>query len=226
MSEVSVNIRTIQHFMYCKRRWGLLEINNDWSENSFVVKANILHENVHSGTHSFSDRNKVVKSSLSLYNDNEEYNIYGVADCIEFIKDRAGVTIGELPDLYSVNIVEYKPAKPSVGEYNETDAIQVFAQKICADSIWKCNSKCFIYYADTKKRVKLPFDEKSIYEKYDEILKKLIGEMRMFISENKIPEKQKGQKCSGCSMKELCFPKSIKYSVKGEIDKLRKEGII
>jgi CRISPR-associated exonuclease Cas4 len=46
-----INIRTIQHYMYCPRRFGLLEIENAWAENVSVVLANIMHENVHSGKH-------------------------------------------------------------------------------------------------------------------------------------------------------------------------------
>ncbi len=42
--------------MYCPRRFALLTLNLDWSENAFVVKADLLHENVHYGSHSFSDR--------------------------------------------------------------------------------------------------------------------------------------------------------------------------
>ena len=62
----TINIRTIQHYMYCPRRWGLLEINNDWVENAFVVKADIMHGRVHDGSHSFSDKNKTVRSSIAL----------------------------------------------------------------------------------------------------------------------------------------------------------------
>mgnify|MGYP000553427600 CR=1 FL=1 len=32
-----INIRTIQHYMYCPRRFGLLEIENAWAENVSVV---------------------------------------------------------------------------------------------------------------------------------------------------------------------------------------------
>ncbi len=39
-----INIRTIQHYMYCPRRFGLLEIENAWAENVSVVLANIMHE--------------------------------------------------------------------------------------------------------------------------------------------------------------------------------------
>ena len=42
MSEdVTINIRDIQHYMYCPRRFALLEVNDDWAENAFVVKANL-----------------------------------------------------------------------------------------------------------------------------------------------------------------------------------------
>lgn len=209
--------------MYCKRRWGLLEINGDWAENAFVVKANILHENVHDGSHSFSDKTKTVRSSVSVYNDDEEYDLYGIADCVEFIKDKNGVAINGLDGLYSVRLVEYKPSMPALGEFNETDAIQVFAQKLCADYVWGCKCECFIYYSDKRKRVRLPFD--SEFEKYDNMLKTLLSEMRGYISENSIPKREKGQKCSGCSIKDVCFPKNAEYNIRNEIEKLRREGI-
>lgn len=219
MTDIQISIRSVQHFMYCKRRWGLLELNDDWAENAFVVKANILHQNVHESSHGFSDKSRSVNNSVALFNDNEEYNLYGITDRVEFIKDKNGVPINGLEGLYSVRIVEYKPTQPKKGDFNETDAIQVFAQKICADFVWKCSAECFIFYSDTKKRVKLPFD--SDFRHYDETLKKLLREMREYISERKIPEREKGQKCSGCSMKDMCFPKSTRYIVRNEIYKSR-----
>lgn len=218
----TINIRTIQHYMYCPRRWGLLEINHDWTENAFVVKANIMHENVHDGSHNFSTSNKIVRSSVTLYNDLPEYDLYGVADCIEFIKAKDGVTIAGLPNHYLVKIIEYKPKPPKESDYHETDAIQVFAQKLCADFIWGCNAECFIYYSEIKKRIKLPFD--TMYAHYDKSLKELLCQMRKILNEHKIPARQKGQKCSGCSMKDLCFPKDIAYCVRKEINLLREEN--
>ncbi|SEH38315.1 hypothetical protein SAMN02910265_00223 [Ruminococcus flavefaciens] len=38
MSDSTINIRTIQHYMYCPRRFALLEVNSDWAENAFIVK--------------------------------------------------------------------------------------------------------------------------------------------------------------------------------------------
>lgn len=198
--------------MYCPRRFALLEINRDWNENALVVKANLLHERVHDGSHEFSDSKKVVRSSVAVYNDLPEYDLYGITDCVEFIKCENGVEISGLDGKYKVRIVEYKPKAPKDRAFNETDAIQVFAQKICADYVWGGSCETYLYYADVRKRVKLPFSEE--YDKYDALLKELLKKMRALLELGSIPPRAKGQKCSGCSAAEFCFPKDKKYSVR------------
>ena len=47
MSSVEITIRSIQHYLYCPHRWGLLEIDKAWAENIFVTKANLMHKRVH-----------------------------------------------------------------------------------------------------------------------------------------------------------------------------------
>ena len=222
MTDASVNIRSIQHFLYCPRRFALLEINDDWAENSFVVKANLMHGHVHDGSHSYSDSRKVVRSDIALYNDLPEYDIFGKADCVEFLRDKNGVKIHGLEGNFRVAVVEYKPRAPKGASFSETDAIQVFAQKICADYVWKCNSDAYIYYSDIRKRAALPFDTE--YAKYDEMLKKLLSEMRAVLRESRIPARKKGQKCSGCSMQDICFPKTKKYSVREVVMSKAEEG--
>ncbi len=212
MNDYTINIRSIQHYMYCQRRFALLEINNDWAENAFVVKANIQHQHVHDGSHSFSDSKKIVRSDITIYNDAPEYDIFGKTDCIEFVRSKEGCVIDGYEGFFRVNIIEYKPKAPKENDFNETDAIQVFAQKICADSIWNCNSDAYIYYADIRKRVKLPFD--TDYEKYNNMLIKYLSEMRNILDNKIIPMKKKGQKCSGCSLSDICFPRDNKYSVR------------
>ena len=73
-----------------------------------------------------------------------------------------------------------------------------------------------IYYADVKKRVALPL--KKNYQQYDARLKELLAEMRERLMRGEIPPIEKGQKCSGCSMKDMCMPK-IRFS-KGTKDKI------
>lgn len=208
----TINIRDIQHFMYCPRRFALLSINGDWNENAFVVKANLIHEHVHDGSHCFSDKTKTVRSAVSIYNDLPEYDIFGMTDCVEFIKDGAGVEIQELKGKYKVRLVEYKPRAPKDCDFHESDAIQVFAQKLCADFVWNCKSEAYIYYSDIKKRVHLPFETE--YERYDALIKDILVQMRALVEEGKIPKRKRGQKCSGCSIKDICFPKESEYNVR------------
>lgn len=215
MTDRTINIRDIQHYMYCPRRFALLAINGDWVENSFVVKANLMHEKVHNGDHSFSTRNKVVKSSVSIYNDEPEFDIFGVADCIEFERSARGPYVPELDDCFLIKVVEYKPKPPKEREFHESDAIQVYAQKVCVDYILNCDCECYIYYSDIRRRIKLPFDTER--DKYHTMLAGYIKSMRDILDTENIPPMKKGQKCSGCSIEDVCFPKSIGYNVKAII---------
>lgn len=219
--DMCVNLRAIQQFMYCPRRFALIELNEDWQDNAFVINGDLLHEHVHDGTHSFSDKKKVVRSSVTVFNDMEEYNLFGVTDCMEFIKSDDGVEISGLDGKYKVCIVEYKPKAPKGYEYNEPDAIQVFGQKLCVDFVFGCNSEAYLYYADIKKRVKLPFDTE--FQKYDTLIKNILSEIRKTLKSKKIPNRIKGQKCSGCSFSDVCFPKVREYNVRSIIKALGEE---
>ena len=57
--------------------------------------------------------------------------------------------------------------------------MQVFAQKLCVDSIFGGDCDGVLYYADMKKRIALPLKEN--FEKYNEELKRLLTEMRDFL---------------------------------------------
>lgn len=220
MSE-EIAIRAIQHYMYCPHRWGLIEIGQMWAENVYVTKADIIHKRVHEPEHRYSSRGSKVFTSVPVYNDLEKYNLYGVTDCLEFFEDEKGVSINGSEKLYRVDIVEYKPTSPKNGLHREEDVMQVFAQKICVDYTFNCKSDAFIYYADTKKRIPVLFED--LYESYDEKLQGLLAEMREKISKGIIPTIRKGQKCSGCSMKDLCMPKlSAKKSIFEEIREIEK----
>lgn len=189
--EREISIRSIQHFLYCPHRWGLIEIDRAWEENFFVTKANQIHNRVHDPKQRYTSKNRKIYTSVPVYNDLVEYNLYGVTDCIE--------TIGD-----DYCIVEYKPTKPKERTYNLDDLMQVFAQKICVDYVFSCDCTAEIYYADVKRRVPLPLKEN--YLEYDELLKETLNKMREYLIKGEIPAIQKNQKCSGCSMKNLCMP--------------------
>lgn len=207
MSMIEISIRSIQHYMYCPHRWGLLEIDKAWAENAFVTKANLMHDRVHDPEQNYISRGKKVYTSVPVYNDLDEYNLYGVTDCLEMTENKNGISIDGSEEKYNICIVEYKPTKPKNEEYHGEDLMQVFAQKICVDYVFGGDCEAVLYYADVKKRIKLPL--KDNFEVYDRQLIELLKEMRSNLERGMIPPIRKGQKCSGCSMKDLCMP-SIK----------------
>lgn len=209
MTENDVSIRSIQHFLYCPHRWGLIEINCAWAENYYVTRSDLLHQRVHENG-GYVSRSKNVYTAVSVYNDLPQYRLYGVTDCIE------------LSSSGQYSVVEYKPTKPKTSDYNYDDLMQVFAQKICVDHVFGCDCVGYIYYADVKRRVKLPLSEN--YEEYDKALRQVISKINEYRQKGYIPPIKKEQKCSGCSVKDMCMPQKsksngIKRSVKEILEK-------
>ena len=211
MKENEISIRSIQHYLYCPHRWGLIEIDRAWAENYYVTKANLMHERVHDPNQGYLSRGRRVYTSVPVYNDRPEYQLYGVADCIEAEEQGAGkcITPDELQGS-ALCIVEYKPTKPKDGSCHMEDLMQIFAQKVCVDYVFSCDCAAEIYYADVKRRYVLPVREN--FAVYDAILKKTLGEMREQLLSGRIPSIQKGQKCAGCSMRDLCMTKLKRVS--------------
>lgn len=184
-----ISVRSLQHYLYCPHRWGLMEIDRAWAENFYVVKANALHERAHSGE-IYSLRGKKTYTDVDIWND--ELGLIGKTDCLEEGRD-------------GFCVVEYKPTKPKDGIIRHEDAMQLFAQKLCVDAIFKTACAVQIYYADVKRRYDVSF-ELSLAAELTEIL----GEMRRFIAHGEVPPVRKKQNCSGCSMKDMCMPQVMK----------------
>lgn len=200
---MQIKLREIQHFLYCPHRWGLIEIDNAWAENYFVVKGNLLHERVHSPEKAYAIRQKKVLTGVQVYLDRPKYSLFGVVDCLEATADAGGVLL-EDKKRYKLCIVEYKPSMPKDKPWHEEDVMQVFAQKLCVDAIFGCDCEAVLYYAKEKRRQKLPFAEE--YQKYAESLHETLLKIADLKERGVIPPVLKGQNCSGCSMRDLCMP--------------------
>lgn len=188
-------------------------INNDWAENVSVIKANLLHEKVHDKDNKTYYKDKKVLHDVSVYND--DLNIHGNLDCIEFLKNKNGVYIENFDDKFTINIIEYKPTSPKNGEVVFADKMQLFLQKLCVDYIWTCDSDTYMYYFDTRKRKKISFE--SNYAEYLELIKSSLETMNYFLDNSILPLKEEHQKCSGCSFKDICFYKTKKVNIRESI---------
>lgn len=190
-SDNSISIRSLQHYLYCPHRWGLINIDCAWAENYFVAKANLIHDRVHKPDKYSSRKGKVI-TDFEVWND--DIGLYGKLDCIEYQ--------GEIPV-----VIEYKPSKPKECDYYHAEAMQLFAQKLCAEYVLKKNCKASFYYADVKKRIEVDFS--ASYDEYYSELLQIIENIQHYEERGIIPEIEKGQYCGGCSMKDICLPKTL-----------------
>ena len=193
-----------------------MEIGKVWAENYFVTKADLMHQNVHE-KNIYIKRGKKVFTAVSVYND--DYNLYGVVDCIEGTVSKKGVKIAGENDTYDLCIVEYKPTKPKGEEFYFDDAMQVFAQKLCVDYVFHCDCDAVLYYADVKQRITLPLREN--YSLYEQKLRCILREMDAFCKDGIIPPIKSKQYCGGCSLKDICLTSKKSFrSIKKQIEEM------
>lgn len=213
-----IAIRTIQHYLYCPHRWGLLEMEDAWSENAFVASANLIHERAHDPAR-HDQRGVLTFTAVQVFCDRPEYGMYGVLDCLEARKSPSGISLDGLEGRYKLTVVEYKPTKPKSEDFHPSDLYQVLAQKICVDTMFQTDCDAVIYYADVKRRQELPIRDN--FAALDQKLRQTLSQMRDALERGTVPEILPGQKCSGCSIKDFCLPakKRSFESVKNRIMK-------
>lgn len=179
-----------------------MEFDCSWAENVFVCKGDLVHENVDAGK-CISARNAIVERSVKVYND--EWSLFGVIDCLELRRSKSGCFVEKYSDRFELTIVEYKVRSPKTGNFRYEDGMQLLAQKICVDAIFKTDSRTFFYYADTRKRVRAEFQKEDYM-----FLRATLAEMNELRRTFVIPPIRKGQYCNGCSLKDICMPKGEK----------------
>lgn len=189
-------ISGIQHFVFCPRQWGLIEIDNLWQENLLTVTGSQLHEKVHQigrekRTGSITVRSMRVKS--------DQYQIQGQCDAVEFVPDEEGVFMPGYNGRYKVYPVEYKKGK---AKSDLSDCLQLVAQTVCLEEMLCCEIPiAYLFYFETRRR-----EEIEITQELREKLQQALSQMFSYRGRNHIPRVKKTKKCDACSLLEQCWP--------------------
>lgn len=199
-NNLEITINSLQHYVYCPRRWGLLVVEGLWADNYKTVQGNIVHTLVDDPF--FNEQRKGIRivRSLPIYLD--KIGIHGVADCVEFIASEEGIQIEQLLGKYNIVVVEYKNGKPNEhNTINYPDSIQLAAQMMCIDSMFGCNCEGYVFYNAIGRRVKIA-DKGSLFLEVERIT----NEMHQLFNAKTIPQKTLKQQCANCSMSDICMP--------------------
>lgn len=139
-----IQIRALQHYLYCPHRWGLLYIEDAWQENAFTVKADLVHKRVDEGGVLKSGGGVRAYGDVAVYD--EELGIQGKVDCLE---------VSEEGERVNADIVEYKPTMPKRGMPADAERLQIYAQYLCVKKLFSGTVRAFVYYADVHRRVRV-----------------------------------------------------------------------
>lgn len=187
----------IQHFVFCRRQWALIHIEQQWDENYRTVDGHIMHEKVHHLLNHEKRGKLIIVNAMPV--SSPKLGISGECDTIELIKDENGIALPSLNDKYIITPVEYKRGKP---KEEDCDAVQLMAQALCLEDMLCCDILFgFLYYGETRHRIKVDFNN-ALRTKTENIIK----EMHDLYKKQYTPIAKKRKKCNACSLKNICLP--------------------
>lgn len=191
-------ISGLKHFQFCKRRWALVHIEQQWDENWLTLSGHYMHDRVHDD--SFVEKRGSVVYSRGMSVRSETLKITGVCDMVELHEDTNGIPIQGREGKWSVYPVEYKHGKP---DPRMADEMQLCAQAICLEEMFATTIPAgAIYYGELRHRKEVTFSK----ELREEVIKSL-KEMYDLLERGKTPKARLTKVCPSCSMYEVCQPR-------------------
>lgn len=209
-------ISGIQHFLFCKRQWALIHIEQQWQENVLTLEGQFLHEKADQPLLREKRGEKLIVRALPVHS--YSLGVTGICDVVEFIQDKNGTPVLDYPGNYNVIPVEYKRGKP---KNDLSDTMQLAAQAICLEEMLLCNkiNVAYVYYHEIRHR-----EEIALTEEIRNELKRNIEEMHSYFARKWTPKVKTGSFCKRCSLFDLCLPELNKNkSVKSYLERKLKE---
>ncbi len=181
-------LSALQHLAFCERQWGLIHLEQQWSENRLTAEGRQLHERAHDGADETRDGVRICRGlrlrSLRL-------GLIGVADVIEFRPSPAGPAV-PYP-------VEYKHGRPKPGPWDE---VQLCAQALCLEEMLNCSVlEGALFYGQPRRRMDVRFDAQLRAE-----TERLVVRLHELQLAGVTPPPLEIPGCTNCSLRDACLP--------------------
>lgn len=195
---VPIPARILNEFVYCPRLAYLMWVQAEFAHNADTVEGALTHRRVDSPSGSLPEGSEAAETiharSVDLFSER-----LGVTAKIDLIEGAAG----------EVHPVDYKKSKrPHVaaGAY-DPERVQLCAQGLLLRDHGFRSNFGFLYFAGSRERVKVEFDEELI----ELTLKSIAGLKATAASDVPPPPLVDSPKCIRCSLVGICLPDEVGF---------------
>ncbi|MCY4257695.1 MAG: CRISPR-associated endonuclease Cas1 [bacterium] len=194
MSDVPelIPARMVNEFEYCQRLFYLEWVQSRFEDNPDTVEGRYVHRNVDAGGGRMEDPDEEspVRKAKSVTISSESLGLIAKADIIE----------GRGNKVTPVEVKRGRP--PKHGPAWSPELVQICAiGLILQDNGYDC-SEGQIFFAESRERVKVPFDEKLVWQ----TLNVVRGIKEVASSADPPPPLVDSPKCPRCSLVGICLP--------------------
>ncbi|MBX3038560.1 MAG: CRISPR-associated protein Cas4 [Anaerolineales bacterium] len=187
----------IQHFLFCRRQWALIHVEQQWKENALTAEGRIMHKRVDDPF--FTETRNGVITARSVPVASYRLGFSGMCDVVEFKSSPDGVQLPNRDGLFLPTPIEYKRGKP---KQNRSDEAQLCAQAICLEEMLSVSiSKGYLFYGEIRHRVEVEFTTE-----LRTLVKDMSDEMHNYFSRGYTPKVKTHKGCRSCSLADICLP--------------------
>jgi CRISPR-associated exonuclease Cas4 len=188
----------LQHLAFCERQWGLIHIEQAWSENRLTAEGREMHERAHEAG---SESRPGVRVAHGLRVRSLRLGVSGEADVVEFRASAVGVSLPGEDGLWQPFPVEYKRGRPKP---DHCDLVQLCAQALCLEEMFCGDVPAgAVFYGTPRRRLDVEFSPGLRAE-----TEALAARMHELYRVRVTPRAAYGPKCEKCSLLALCMPKN------------------
>lgn len=187
----------LQHFIFCRRQWALIHIENQWKDNLRTVEGDLMHERAHDEKQRERRGDLLILRGLPVFS--RSLGISGQCDVVEFRSDPEGVPLHGEDGLWLPCPVEYKRGKPKT---HDADRMQLCAQAMCLEEMLCCAiPEGALFYGEPRRRTAVP-----LTVELRQAVRDALTEMHQLFQRGYTPRVRPAKACNACSLKELCLP--------------------
>lgn len=191
-------LSALQHFAYCRRQWGLIFLERQWTENARTAEGQLFHQTAHHGPESETRGDLLILRGLRVAS--PPLRLGGVCDVVEFHRSPSGISLAGREGLWLPYPVEYKKGSDQT---QESDEVQLCGQALCLEEMLCCQiPEGSLFYGETRRRTRVTFDE-TLRQRTLDLLHELLG----YMDRGYTPGAKFRKGCNACSLRDICLPK-------------------